>query len=106
MTLYDNDIMNRIRAVIKQTDPEAMAFLYGSRATGKATAESDWDILVLLNKPIVTLKDEQLFRHNLYNIEVDTGELISTFVYSQTDWDNKLSVTPLYQTISKEGIRL
>jgi predicted nucleotidyltransferase len=99
-------IVTQIKEAIRQTDPTATAILYGSRATGKARTDSDWDILILLNKPSVTLKEEKLFMHNLYDLELETGEPISTFVYSLQDWNTKLSVTPLYQTVKKEGIIL
>jgi predicted nucleotidyltransferase len=87
-------------------DASAVAILYGSRARGNATKGSDWDILILLNKPNVSVKNEQLFRHKLYGVELAIGQPISTLVYSSYDWNTKLSVTPLYQNIQKEGIRL
>lgn len=92
--------------MIKQTDPNAVAILYGSRATGKAKKGSDWDILILLNKSNISLKDEQLFRHNLYELELETGKSISTFVYALEDWNTRLSVTPLYHSVKENGIIL
>ena len=98
-------IIRLIREKVKETDPNAEIILYGSRARGDAREFSDWDILILTNYPI-TYKDEQKFRHNLYDIEVETGEIISTFVYFKNEWNSKHKVTPLYYNISKEGIRL
>ena len=63
---------------------------------------SDWDILILLDKPSVSIKEEQLFRHNLYDLELETGESISTFVYAADEWNTKLSFTPLYKTIKQK----
>jgi predicted nucleotidyltransferase len=80
--------------------------LYGSRATGKARKDSDWDILILLDKPTISLKDEQAFRHNLYDVELEIGEPISTLVYSIDDWNTRLSVTPIYQAVKQKGILL
>jgi len=101
-----NRFINQIKNVVKQTDPTAVAILYGSRATGKARKDSDWDILILLNRPTVSIKDEQLFRENLYDLELAVGEHISTFVYSKHDWNTRLSVTPLYEAVTKNGIVL
>ena len=106
MTTDDNIILLKIRNAVKQTDPDAVAILYGSRATGNANKNSDWDILILLNNQNVTLKDEQRFRHNLYDVELETGEPISTFVYAQIDWNTKLSSTPLHKSVLKNGITL
>ena len=96
-------IEQQIKEIIKNTDDSATAILYGSRAKGKAKDDSDWDILILLNKPKVSLKDEQQFRHKLYDLELKIGQPISTFVYSLLDWNTKMSNTPLFKNIQREG---
>jgi len=101
-----NIFIKQIKNVIKQTDPTAVAILYGSRATGKARKDSDWDILILVDKSSVSIKDEQLFRDNLYDLELEANEHISTFVYGKEEWDTRLSVTPLYKSIQQNGIIL
>lgn len=106
MNAHYHTITAQIKKAVQQTDPTATAILFGSRATGKAKKDSDWDVLILLNKPSVSLNDERLFMHNLYDLELETGEAISTLVYSLQDWNTKLSVTPLYQSVKKEGIVL
>ncbi len=100
------DITKKIKQTVQATDNTAQVILYGSRAIGTATKESDWDIIILLNKPSVTLNDEQIFRHKLYNVELETGEVISTFVYSLNDWNNKMHVTPLHKNVTQHGIYL
>ncbi len=95
-----------IKKIVTDTDSSARVILFGSRATGNARSDSDWDILILLNRPTVKLKDGQIFRHKLHDLELQTGEAISTFVYSQQEWENKYSITPLYRNIQKEGIAL
>ncbi len=99
-------ITDKIRETVKATDHSAQIILFGSHARGDAKKDSDWDILILLNKPSVSLKDEQKFRHKLYDIELETGEVISTFVYSLEEWNGKMSVTPLYQSVKNDGVYL
>ena len=99
-------IRQKIKDIILKENADAKVILYGSRARGTELQESDWDILVLLNKPDVSFKDEQKIRHKLFEIELETGEAISTFVYSQSDWDTRLSVTPLFKNVKREGIYL
>jgi predicted nucleotidyltransferase len=106
MESHYNTIIKRIKNVVEETDPSAVAILYGSRATGKAKKDSDWDVLILVNKLNISLQDEQLFRHNLYDLELETGEPISTFVYTNNDWNTRLSVTPIYQAVKQHGIIL
>ena len=96
-------IQQQIKEIIKNTDDSATAILYGSRAKGKAKDDSDWDILILLNKPKVSLREEQQFRHKLYDLELKIGQPISTFVYSLLDWNTKMSNTPLFKNIQREG---
>ena len=99
-------IKQKIKDIILKDNSDAKVILYGSRARGTEIQESDWDILVLLNKPNVSFKDEQKIRHKLFELELETGVSISTFVYSQSDWDTRLSVTPLFKNVKREGIYL
>ena len=98
--------MAQIKQAVKQTDPTATAILFGSRATGKAREDSDWDILVLLDKPKIGLNDELPLRDILYDIELETGEAISTFFFSKDDWNNRLLYSPLYASVKEDGIVL
>lgn len=102
----DNPITTKIKQTIKLIDANAQIILFGSRARGEAKKDSDWDILILLNKPKVTFQDEQFFRHKLFGVELETGQAISTFVYSLTDWNTKMTVTPFYQNVKEDGIYL
>ena len=72
-----------IRATVNSVDKNAEVILYGSRARGDEKADSDWDILILTDYP-ADLKTEQLFRDRLYDLELETGEALSVFVYSKT----------------------
>jgi predicted nucleotidyltransferase len=56
----NQSIASQIKEAVKNTDASATAILYGSRAKGKARDDSDWDILILLDKPKVTLQDERI----------------------------------------------
>lgn len=94
-----------IRQRINAVDPTAEVILYGSRARGDERRDSDWDILILTDYP-VDLVIEEKFREKLYDLELETGELISLFVYSKYEWQNRQRITPFYHTVNQEGIRL
>jgi len=106
MNAQEKHIAQRIKTRIQQKDPSADVILFGSHARGQARKESDWDILVLLNQPNVNLLVEKEYRDELFEIELEVGEPISTFVFSKTDWEHKHRMTPLYQNIKREGIYL
>lgn len=94
-----------IRQNISKIDDQAEVFLYGSRARGEERSESDWDILVLTDYP-VDHKMESAFRENLYDLELETGEPISIFVYSKSDWLTKQKSTPFFYNVAQEGVLL
>ncbi|MEO8112488.1 MAG: nucleotidyltransferase domain-containing protein [Ginsengibacter sp.] len=98
-------IISLIKKNVSEVDPEADIVLFGSRARGNEAEDSDWDLLILTDYP-VSFQVEQQFRHHLFDLELKLGEAFSTFVYSKSDWESKHSVTPLYQNISLEGIRI
>lgn len=98
-------ITGRIRNEIKSIDPTAKVILFGSRARGDAKHDSDWDILILI-KDAVTIEIERAFRYKLFDLELETGEVFSTFVYNTDTWNKKHKVTPFYKSIKQEGVLL
>ena len=96
-------ILGKVKELVKATDPEAEVIIFGSRARSDAREDSDWDILILTPKA-VNLKVEQTFRHKLFELELEYGQAISTFVYSKADWNGKHRATPFYHNVEEEGI--
>jgi predicted nucleotidyltransferase len=105
MTQKDNNIIKLIKTSIMAIDPKAQVIIFGSRARGDAKKDSDWDILILTDYPVTT-EIERSFRNNLFDIEIETGEVFSTFVYQKQIWNTKHRVTPLYRNIKREGVRI
>jgi uncharacterized protein len=105
MRLEDNHIAKQIKNSIKTIDSKAQVIIFGSRARGDSKIESDWDILILTDYP-VTVKVEDTFRDVLFDIEIETGEVLSIFIYQNSDWNSRHKVTPLYKNIQKEGVLL
>jgi predicted nucleotidyltransferase len=98
--------LERISRTIHKQDPKAEAYLFGSRARGNPKPDSDWDILILIDESKVTNEIEDKFRQELYDIELEAGQVISAFVYPKDYWKNTLIYSPLYKNVNKEGIRL
>ena len=105
MKLKSQDIRQQIRTSINLVDKNAEVILYGSRARGDNGANSDWDILILTDYQ-ADLKTEQKFRDKLYDLELETGEVFSVFVYSKDNWITKQRITPFFQNVTEEGIQL
>jgi predicted nucleotidyltransferase len=97
------NMLQRIKKIILDKDPSAKVFLYGSRARGTVKPDSDWDILILLNKDKITVDIERNVTCPLYDLEFETGEVISPIVYSEKEWNSKHRITPFYSNVMKEG---
>ncbi len=104
MSRRGQNIIKKIRQKVNELDNSAEVILYGSRARGDNKNDSDWDILILLNRKNVDKDTEQAFRHHLFDLELEIGSPISVYVYSKHDWEGKYSVTPLFKSIKNEGI--
>jgi uncharacterized protein len=101
-----NQVKYRIVKSIHDKDPKAVAYLFGSRARGDFRPDSDWDILILVDNEKITNEIEDKFRDELYNIELESGQVISTFIYPKDYWENTLIYSPLHKKVVTEGIRL
>jgi uncharacterized protein len=102
---YKN-ITKKIKKTVEEIDPSAEVILFGSRARGDAKKDSDWDILILVNKPKISFKEELKFGHKIYDVALETDQCISTLVYAKKEWETRQVVTPLYKNVKQEGIRL
>lgn len=101
-----NKILKRIVEVVNSNAPNSEIYLYGSQARGDTKYLSDWDLLILLNSPSITFDFETKFMDAFYDIELETGEVISPLIYTKNDWFKNHKITSLYENIQKEGIRI
>lgn len=104
--MESNQIKKRIKKSIKKRDSKAVVYLYGSRARGDFRPDSDWDILILVDEDQVTNEIEDKFRDDLYDIELESGQIISTIIYPKDYWKSVLVYSPLYRNVTTEGILL
>ena len=98
------EISELVRAAVQNIEQNAQVILFGSRARGDNRSDSDWDFLILLDRePTITLKDE--IRERLYEIELETDEVISTIIHQKKEWEER-AVMPIHQIIEEEGIEI
>ena len=98
------NVISKFKYSVLQIDQSAVIILYGSRARGDYRIDSDWDFLILTNLP-ENKKTKDLFRNKIFDIELELEEPISTIIHNKSIW-TEYEVTPLYQIILKEGIRI
>lgn len=97
-------IISLIKESLRQAAPDLQIILYGSEARGEARADSDIDLLLLVNKDPVTLQDKVNLTDPLYDIELEIGVQINPIVESAGKWGKV--VTPFYENVVKDGIVL
>lgn len=104
--LGNTEILNEIRRTAKQVSPEdSTIMLFGSRARGDNHDNSDWDILILLNKKKVELKDYDDIVYPLRVKGWELNEIINTILFTKAEWQEK-SFTPFHKNVEEEGIIL
>ena len=100
------EIVKQIKQTICQAEPTATAILYGSEARGDACADSDIDVLILLDGEQRDLQRESDISGALYELELKTGVLISPIIMLRKLWENRPFKTPFYINVMNEGVPL
>ena len=99
-------ILDKVRSLMPAIMPEgAKLSLFGSQARGDATAESDWDFLLLLDKPKVEYEDYGNYAYPLVRLGWDLGHFFSVKMYASSDWQSRKG-TPFYINVERDKITL
>lgn len=99
-------ILFKIKQLVNLSEPTATIILFGSHARGQNSKNSDIDILILVDSDKISYSDEQRIKYPLYDLEFETGKVISPLVLSRNDWETRHSITPFYHNVQKDGVRL
>jgi predicted nucleotidyltransferase len=98
-------ILKEIKTLFMSVAPEGKIILFGSQARNDAKEGSDWDLLILLDKPKIESSDFDRISYPLFELGWKEGKQFSPKLYTVTDWMAR-SFTPFYKNIEKEGIIL
>ena len=102
----NQQIFNEIQSLKRQILPNEKVILFGSQARGDAKEDSDWDLLVLLNKKgKITSEEDATYGYPFDKIGWEFEIAINTLLYSTEDWE-KRKITPFYKNIKNEGIEI
>lgn len=99
-------ILERLKNTAKQILPYGgQVWLYGSRARGDAHEDSDWDLLILLDKQTITQEDEDEIAYPLVVEGWRNDSAVSPQIYTFGEWEAR-SFTPYYQQIERDKQRI
>lgn len=98
-------LIERLKMLARATMPAGSSLLlYGSRARGNAREDSDWDLLILLDKPRLEADDYGVaypFRELGWNV----GEKINPSVYTKNQWE-AWKYLPYHKNVERDKIVL
>ena len=98
----EKKIMQKLRETAKHVVPEGgQVWLYGSHARGDANADSDWDLLILLNQPFITARDEDEIAYPFVVEGWKNNSAVSPQLYTFDEWKQR-SFTPYYQNVEHD----
>ena len=101
-----SNIVNQIRQLGKKVLPKGShLLLYGSRARGDNRIDSDWDLLVLLNRPQTEDADFATISYPLMELGFSLGQYFSVHTYSQQEWQD-MSFLPFYKNVERDKIQI
>ena len=99
-------IVDKIRDVASRMKPAVQTILYGSEARGDAREDSDIDLLMLVEADKLSYEDKDRIIAPYYDIELETGVIISKLIMPRKEWENRPFPTPFYINVTNEGIIL
>ena len=101
-----NQIMRAIAQKAREITPKgAEVILFGSQARGDARDDSDWDVLILLDKDRITSKDIDDYSYPLWELGLDYDESVNAILYTKKDWMHR-QASPFVENVTREGVRL
>lgn len=105
-TIMNQQILDSIKKTLATSLPQrATAMLYGSQARGDARRDSDWDILIVLDKDKLVPHDYDTVTYPLTKLGWELGTEINPIMYTKKEWEAS-RITPFYHNVLEDAIVL
>ena len=100
--MSQEEVIQRITELGRQLLPEgASLWLYGSRARGDARPDSDYDLLILLDKEAIVASDYDKYNYPLFYLGLEEGVDISPRIFTKKQW-NSWTYDPFYKNVERD----
>ena len=98
-------IFENICTLKRQLLPNDRMILFGSQARGDARPDSDWDLLVLLDKEKSAFEDEDNYTYPFTELGWGHGVAINSVLYTKEQW-RQGEIFPFYKNVMRDGIEI
>jgi len=107
MSVAYSEILEQIVQSAKSLLPlGSEILLFGSRARGENREDSDWDILILLDRDNkVTWEDYNRIGYSINELFWERNQDVNTIIQTKSEWQSK-SFTPFYKNVMEDAISL
>ena len=103
--MNQKEVIQRIKELGEKILPEgASLWLYGSRARGDARPDSDYDLLILLDKDVLRERDTDVI-YEMAELGWDLSAEINAHAYPRGQWST-WTYLPFYKNVERDKIVL
>ncbi len=103
LTEDEKQLLREVKEAVLRYEPDAEVIIYGSAARGDREPESDYDVLVLVNRPL-SVNEENEIDAAVYDVELARGVVISLILCPREDWESSLlSTSPYRRNVEVQG---
>ncbi len=100
------NVVDSIKQIANEVIPtNGRVILYGSRARNEAREDSDWDLLILLDKDKIEQSDYDTIAYPFTYLGWELEQTIVPVLYTKKEW-RELSFMPFYKNVEKDKITL
>ena len=101
-----NQVFDVIKQVAQQVTPVGgHVYLYGSHARNEAKINSDWDILIILDKNRIETSDYDNISYPLFDGGCRVNATVNTVLYTKNEWES-YRYSLFYKNVERDKIQL
>ena len=99
----DREILRQLAARLREVEPKARIWAFGSRARGTAQPDSDFDVCVVVPHDTSALRSQ--IRKLAWEVAFEHGTVIPTVILSDESFERgPMSASTLVANILEEGV--